>query len=237
MTYSARNAEGGGVGQAKPHAGKSAQAAGSATDALVEALRRDIAEGRLGQGEPLRQEEIATRFGTSRIPVREALRALQAEGLVTYSPNRGAAVAVVSADEVQEMLEVRIALECHALRLAVPRCAEADLEAARRTLRQYDGAPDPGQWSEMNWRFHWTLYLPCECRRLLAAIEQNFKHFNSFARHQVSALAGKERPQREHYRLLALVEDGRANEAATLLGEHIRHTQRSIRAKAREQGG
>ena len=218
----------------RPHAGRMAGGTGLTTDTLVQALRRDIFEGRLGQGDPLRQEELATRFGTSRIPVREALRALQAEGLVTYAPNCGAAVAVVSADEVAEMLEVRIALECHALRLAVPRRAEADAETARRILREYDGAPDPSQWSEMNWRFHWTLYLPCDCRHLLTAIEHNFNQFNGFARRSISALAGKERPQRQHYRLLELVEEGKAEEAATLLAEHVRHTQRAIRAAARQ---
>lgn len=206
---------------------------GFTTDILVQALRRDIAEGRLAPGAPLRQEELAARFGTSRIPVREALRALQAEGLVTYSPNRGATVAVVTTEDIVEMLEVRIALECHALRLAIPRLADADIEATRRILSEYDAAPGAAQWSEMNWRFHWSLYRPCDCRRLLDAIERNFKYFHSVARREVSALTGKERPQREHYRLLALAEEGKAREAVELLAEHIRHTQRSIRADAR----
>ena len=87
----------------------------------------------------------------------------------------------------------------------------------------------------MNWRFHWALYLPCDCQRLLDAIDRNFKHFNSAARTRISEVSGKERPQREHYRLLALAEKGRAEEAASLLRDHIRDTQRSIRAGSREQ--
>lgn len=210
-----------------------AASSGMTTQALADTLREEITEGRLSPGEALRQEELALRFGTSRIPVREALRTLQAEGLVNYSPNRGATVAVVSDAEIQEMLEVRIALECHALRMAVPHAADADLAHARGILEEYDAAPSPDAWSAMNWSFHWALYLPCDCRRLLDAIERNFKHFNAAARAKVSALAGKDRPQREHYRLLALVEKGKAEEAAALLAEHIRDTQRSIRAKAR----
>lgn len=209
------------------------QPSGSTTDVLAEALRRDIAEGRLRPGEPLRQEELALRFGTSRIPVREALRSLQAEGLVNYSPNRGATVTIVSDTEILEMLEVRIALECHALRLAVPHAADSDIAAAKQILEEYDAAPDAQTWAAMNWRFHWTLYLPCDCRRLLDAIERNYGQFNSAARRQISAHAGKERPQREHYRLVALMEKGRADDAATLLEAHIRDTQRSIRAQAR----
>jgi DNA-binding GntR family transcriptional regulator len=213
--------------------GRQPVGSGLTTQALADALRQEIADGRLAPGEALRQEELATRFGISRIPVREALRTLQAEGLVNYSPNRGATVAVVSDAEIQEMLEVRIALECHALRLAVPNAADADIAHARGILQDYDAAPDADAWSAMNWSFHWTLYQPCDCRRLLDAIERNFKHFNSAARTKISALAGKERPQREHHKLLALVGKGRVDDAVALLEQHIRDTQRSIRAKAR----
>ncbi len=206
---------------------------GFTTEALATALREDIARGRLSPGEPLRQEELALRFGTSRIPVREALRTLQAEGLIAYSPNRGATVAIVSDAEIQEMLEVRIALESHALRLAVPLAAEADIAAARGILAEYDLAPSPESWATMNWRFHWALYLPCDCRRLLDAIERNFKHFSMAARTKISALAGKDRPQREHHRLLELVQLGRTENAVALLIDHIRDTQRSIRAAGR----
>jgi DNA-binding GntR family transcriptional regulator len=219
----------------KPAAPQPTNSAGMTTGMLTDALRTEIMEGQLEAGLPLRQEDLAIRFGTSRIPIREALRTLQAEGLVTYSPNRGATVTIVSAEEIQEMLEVRIALECHALRLATPRLAESDIAAARAILQDYDAAPDPDMWSTMNWRFHWSLYQPCDCSRLLDAIERNFKHFSSAARAQMSALAGKERPQREHHRLLALMEEGKVEEAATLLASHIRNTQRSMRAWGRSR--
>ena len=123
---------------------------GLAALSVADLLRAEITAGRLLPGEALRQDEVAGRFGVSRIPVREALRALQAEGLVDYAPNRGAAVARISTEEMLEMLEVRIALECHALRLAVPRMADADAEAAR-ILAEYEAAPGPDAWADMNW--------------------------------------------------------------------------------------
>ncbi len=104
---------------------------------------------------------------------------------------------------------------------------------ARGSLTEYDSAPDPVQWSAVNWSFHWALYEPCDCSRLLAAIERNFRQFNSVARHHVSKLAGKERPQAKHYRLLALAEGGKADEAVNLLREHVQGTQRLIRAGRR----
>ncbi len=206
---------------------------GTTTAALAAALRAEISDGRLQPGEALRQDELAGRFGTSRIPVREALRTLEAEGLITYAPNRGAVVSVVSGQEIQEMLEVRIALECHALQLSVPLAASSDLETMRHILETYDAAPDPKSWSLMNWQFHWALYLPSDCSRLLDAIERNFNQFSSAARLQVSTLSGKERPQREHWKLLKLTEEGKADQAVTLLEHHIRDTQRSIRAAMR----
>ena len=209
--------------------------AGSATDLVTAALRGEIEGGLLDPGTALRQDELAMRFGTSRIPVREALRTLQAEGLVTYSTNRGASVTIISGKEIQEMLELRIALECHAIRLAVPNLVDDDIAAARRLLTEYDAAPNPSQWAAMNWAFHWTLYRPSDCTRLLNEIERNLKQFNNGARNLISRLAGKERPQAEHYKLLALAENGKAPEAASLLREHIQATQRLVRASMRRR--
>jgi len=85
-----------------------------------EALRLAISLGEFAPGFQLRQDELAARFGTSRIPVREALKQLEAQGFVTFLPDRGAIVSDLSIDEVVELLEIRIALECHALRLSIP---------------------------------------------------------------------------------------------------------------------
>jgi DNA-binding GntR family transcriptional regulator len=226
----------GGAKRADDAAGPLAAASGSTAALLAERLRGEITGGRLEPGAPLRQDEVAARYGVSRIPVREALRALQAEGLVSYEPNRGATVATFSLDDVLEMLEVRIALECHALRLAVPRMGGPDMEAAAAILAAYDEARDAAAWAEMNWRFHATLYAPCDCRRLLKAVEENYGQSSIFARRYVSAVSGKERPQREHHRLLRLARDGKAEEAAVLLEDHIRDTQRSLRAAGRRRG-
>lgn len=204
------------------------KAHGSAPDAVREALRRAISSGELLPGCQLRQDELAERFGTSRIPVREALRQLEAEGFVTLLPNRGAVVSDLSIDEVVELLEIRVALECHALRLAIPAMAEIDLDEARNILRAYDKEPDPAQWGAFNWRFHKALYAPCSRPRLLMMIEANYGHVGRFTRTLVSRATGKERPQREHYQLLELCSGGEVEKAVRLMREHIVQTQKTL---------
>src|SRR5207248_10847418 len=87
--------------------------------AVVERLREKILSGELREGEQLRQDAIATEFQISRIPVREALTHLAAEGLVTLVANRGAVVSALSPEEIMELFETRAVLECYMLRCAI----------------------------------------------------------------------------------------------------------------------
>ncbi|KJC47019.1 transcriptional regulator [Bradyrhizobium sp. LTSP849] len=206
---------------------------GSTPDAVREALRRAISAGEIAPGFQLRQDELAERFGTSRIPVREALRQLEAEGFVTFLPNRGAVVSDLSIDEVIELLEIRIALECHALRLAIPAMGDIDLDDARDILRSYDEEPDAERWGAFNWRFHKALYAPCNRPRLLAMIEANYGHVGRFTRALVSRATGKDRPQQEHYQLLEFCRGGEVEKAVRLLREHIVQTQKTLRSAQR----
>ena len=94
---------------------------------IVRSLREDILDGVLAPGLQIRQEALAERFGVSRVPVREALRRLEAEGLVTTELHKGAFVSSRSLDEVEEMLDIRIALELRALKLAIPNLSREHL--------------------------------------------------------------------------------------------------------------
>jgi DNA-binding GntR family transcriptional regulator len=205
----------------------------SAPDLVRDQLRQAIHSGKFQPGEQLRQEELADRFGTSRIPVREALRQLEAEGLVTLHPNRGAVVAALSLEEILEMLDIRIALECRAIYLAVPNMIDSDFDAAARILRSYDKEPRPQKWGEMNWRFHEALYAPCNRPKLIAMIDTNYGHVDRFVRTQVSMASGKEKPQRDHYEILEACRTGSARKAANLLEQHITHTQKALVAASR----
>lgn len=209
----------------------------SAPDVVRDGLRKAIFDGDLVAGTQLRQDELASRFGTSRIPVREALRQLESEGLVTLHPNRGAAVSSVSLEDVLELLEIRIGLECRALKLAIPNMISADFDLAAEILRGYDEEPEPQKWGEMNWRFHETLYVPCDRPKLLSMIESNYGHVGRFVRLQVSLAAGKDQPNRDHWGILNACRAGDVSEAVKLLEQHIVHTQKSLVAAMRRSSG
>ena len=206
-----------------------------ASEVIRDGLRDSILGGVYEPGQQLRQDEIAQHYGTSRIPVREALRQLESEGFITFHPNKGAVVKGLSLDDVLDMMDVRIALECRALKLAIPHMATEDFDMAQEILDIYDAASDPGSWSEMNWRFHWALYSPCQSSKLLELIEANHGHINRFILAQVSMATGKAQPQKEHHELLKLCREGKTDAAVALLERHIEQTRKSLRAAARRK--
>ncbi|MCX7938618.1 MAG: GntR family transcriptional regulator [Thermoflexales bacterium] len=193
-------------------------------------LRREIARGVLKAGQPLPQEEIAARFGVSKIPAREALFQLRAEGLVTFYPNRGAVVSQLSADEVEEIYAMRIALETLALRRAAPRLTRADFIRLESLIAIMDGETTPLKWSELNWEFHAALYHPCGMPRLLETVRT--LHAN-VQRYLVVYLASSDyhaEAQSQHRAILARCREGDAEAAANLLAQHLQQAADKMRA-------
>ena len=140
-------------------------------DLIAESLRGEILRGEIPPATPLRQEELAARFQVSRIPVRDALLRLEAQGLVRVYPNRGAFVVSLSADEVREVYEMRALLEGDLLERAVPRMTTDDwrrIDAAHADSIRTAGTPD---WVDDDWRFHRALYDPAGRPRQLETIE------------------------------------------------------------------
>jgi DNA-binding GntR family transcriptional regulator len=107
----------------------------SLSAAVVERLREKILTGELREGEQLRQDAIANEFQISRIPVREALSHLAAEGLITIYANRGAVVSALSPDEIMQLFETRAVLECYMLRCAIPNMKEEDFQRTEDILK------------------------------------------------------------------------------------------------------
>ena len=141
-------------------------------DLIAEALRGEILRGDVAPGAPLRQEELADRFQVSRIPVRDALLRLEAQGLVRVYPNRGAFVISLSPDEVREVYDMRVLLEGDMIERAVPRMTADDwrrIDAAHVEATRTAGTAG---WMEGDWSFHRALYEPAGRSRQLELIEQ-----------------------------------------------------------------
>jgi DNA-binding GntR family transcriptional regulator len=191
---------------------------------LLARLRHEILRGGLEPGLPLRQDEIAARHGVSKIPVREALLQLAAEGLVTAQPNRGFTVSQLRASEAEEILEIRAVLECQAVRIAMPNLTDEDLAAAARILDQAEGTDALDRWSDLNWEFHATLYGPAKRKRLLDLIRQVSYPTDRYIRVLISNANYRGRAEREHRAILSACAMRNADATAALLDQHIRQT-------------
>ncbi len=202
----------------------------AAWEAVYAALRRDILSGDLAGSTPLRQDDIAADHDISKIPVREALRRLETEGLVEFRPRRGAIVRQLSETDILELLDIRIGLECRALELAIPKMVESDLSLARDILDEYAEATAPERWSELNLRFHRSILEPCGNRQLLAMIHELEQRMGSFMRFRVTQASGLERPHREHLRILDACFAGDSKTAVGELHAHVETTQKEVAA-------
>ncbi|WP_287496774.1 GntR family transcriptional regulator [Pandoraea sp. CB10b_02] len=200
---------------------------------IRDTLRDEILSGVLPGGYQLRQEALAERFQASRVPVREALRQLEAEGLVTHHLNRGATVASMNLEQLCELLDIRVALECHAAKLAVPNMAERDFQLMEQILADYSASEVVSAWAEYNRRFHLALSAPANNRRLRMLIEEYCLNTDRYSHLAMSQATGKEKPQHDHYEILAACRRRDVGAVVSLLEAHILATRNEIKALAR----
>ncbi|MEW6266247.1 MAG: GntR family transcriptional regulator [Thermodesulfobacteriota bacterium] len=202
---------------------------------IADSLRAEILRGKLKSGQPLRQDELAAVFGVSKIPVREALFQLKAEGLVSFAPNRGATVSELSAAEVDEIYTMRLALETAALRRALPNLTIGTLNQAEEILGAIDQEANLARWGELNWEFHATLYSAARMPRLLEGIKN--LHVN-VARYLVIYLSGLDyqaASQAEHRLILEACRRGKTDEAVKHLDQHLQSAAHNLMAFLRKR--
>lgn len=202
----------------------------SAATGVFEALRQAIIEGRLEEGEPLRQDEIARLFSTSRLPVREAISRLEEHGLVRTQRFKGAVVAGLSADEAAEIFDFRALLEPEIIRDAVPRMDAALLEQARADFAAFDASRNPLEWGLLNRAFHDGLYSASKLTFFREAANGAMDRIDRYIRAQLVMSNGMERAGREHLAILEACEIGDARLASELTREHILAAKASLMA-------
>lgn len=188
---------------------------------IARSLAEQIVTGALLPGVRLMQDEIATRFKASHVPVREAFRRLEAQGLIVSEPRRGARVASLEPEDVVEVTEMRAALEPLALKASAPRLTAADLATARSAMADCDGTTDITVWENANRRFHAALYLPGQRPRLLASIADLHRISARYLYAAWKDLDWQDRSSAEHSSIIRAVEKGAFDDASELLRDHI----------------
>lgn len=200
----------------------------SMTNRVVIELRRQIVTGLLPGGTSLRQDWLATRLGVSRIPIREAMRQLEAEGLVVSETHKGTTVASLSREELGELFEIRLQLEPWLFRLAIPLLAESAFANAEAVTREAEAEGRIANWSDLNWRFHATLYEAAGRPQALRMLHQVHNNASRYVGLILTVSEDIEAELRDHWRLLEVARAGNVQNGAELLTQHIERVARAI---------
>lgn len=198
-------------------------------DALVENLRDEIIKGRLRPGQKLRQEELATYFNVSTMPVREALRELEAEGLVTIAPHRGAVVTSLSAEDLEDIYDIRTNLEELATRLAVPRMDEtilADLTQCVQTMA--DRFDDAMTYTKLNHQFHLMIYTASGRRHLFELIELLRRRTQHYVHAHLGVMGRRPESIEDHRAILEACQRRDPDQAAAIMRQHLSRVGREL---------
>ena len=199
----------------------------AARDWVFQVIRTAIVRGELPGDMPLRQDEISTALSVRHIPVREAFRQLEAQGLVRIYPNRGAVVTKLSCKELSDVMDTRILLEVGALRLALPHITEEDLARARELLELFSKEKDPIKGAELNLKLHFSLYDPCDNQTLLSLIDQMHANVDRY----ITPFFGKEEVSAElytvdeHSQIISACESKDTELATAILRTHLQRTK------------
>jgi DNA-binding GntR family transcriptional regulator len=187
---------------------------------LVDRLRREIVTGAIAPGASLGQEDLAERFGVSRMPVREAIRHLQVLGFVTIEANRRARVATLSCADFLEIYDMRAAAETLAIASAMPHLTNLHLDEAAAVQSRIE-ASDPSGYGGLNMRFHMTLYRPSGRARLLSHVEMLYNASDLYLSMAVAGPKIFDRSNREHRRLIEICRRRDTGAATDCVRRHI----------------
>lgn len=193
----------------------------TSSNVIAKHIRTAIVDGSFKEGEPIRQDEIGALFNVSKIPVREALKRLEAEGLVEFRRNRGVFVTMLSEPEIEEIFEVRAILESAAIQQSVPKMTDATFERAFDHYQLFLRDKETAGWSTLNWRFHSSLYEDAGKPFLLQQIRAVNDRIERYLRVQLTLADGKQKSDDEHLAILHACKLGEASKAAKLTHDHI----------------
>lgn len=203
---------------------------GDAGARIAEGIRAGILTGEYPPGTRIRQEDIAARFGASRLPVREALRLLEHEGLVTVVANTGAWVARLTLAECEEIYQMRERLEPLLLRYSAPGLGEDDLTELAELARTMAADDDTDTFLALDREFHLATYAQASTSQLGELVRKLWNTTVPYRRAYVASMAADSRriAHEEHHLLVAALRDRDIEDAERVLSGHIRRTRRQL---------
>ena len=208
---------------------------------VFQRIREDILNGKYKENDELRENTIGKELGVSRTPVREALRQLELEGLVTIIPNRGAYVTGISHKDIWDIYVIRSLLEGLCARWAVEHITDAQLDELEETilLSEFQMKKESGfsaeQIAALDGRFHSLMY-EASGSRILRHVLADFHNYVQTARR--SSVVSEDRARksiREHRQILRAIRDRDAEMAEQLANEHIMHVMQNLKKQGYEQ--
>ena len=198
-------------------------------------LRQAILSGEFQPGDFIRQEDIARRLGASRLPVREALRMLEVEGLTTHLANRGAKVPQLTLHEMDVIYQLRERLEPLVLQESIPHLTPTDLAKAQQILEQLEKVTTVKEFMVLDREFHFLTYRGCSIETLTTMVLRLWNSTQHYRRLYVQRTdpARQWIVDAEHRLLLDAIERGDSDGAAQILAAHIRRTRTELADQAR----
>ncbi len=207
----------------------------SAPHHIANVLREGIYRGILEEGKPLHQSQIAARLGVSPIPLREALRLLETEGLVEFRGYRGAFVTELSLEEARELYEMVAALETSLMKTAFPGITRRTVEEAGRVLSQMEGEEDCIRWRDLNFLFHTLLYEPADRPLTLDMVARLRQKTDRTIRTHLESM--RKESERQHRDILEAVAARDLEKSVTALGHHLAYTSSDLQSWMRAEQG
>jgi DNA-binding GntR family transcriptional regulator len=199
--------------------------------AIVDQLRQAILDGTYPAGSQLRQDALGDAYGVSRIPVREALFQLEAEGLVRIVPQKGAIVSELSLDEINDVFDLRRILEPRLLAQSAPRFTAEDFEGLDDIHKSFEKAikaRNVSEWGQLNADFHMALYVHAPQPRTRAIVLSLLQTSDRYTRLQLSNTKAMGTAEKEHAHLIALCRAQKVEEACRFLERHIEAVRKDL---------
>jgi DNA-binding GntR family transcriptional regulator len=194
---------------------------------IADALRASILRGEYPPGTRIRQEELASVYGASRVPVREALRTLEAEGLVTLIANTGAWIARLSYEDCVEMYQVRERIEPLMLRYSIPNLTDADIDHLQALAEKMEKAVDVEEFMALDREFHLGSYAAATTSLLGDTVLRLWNSTQHYRRAYSILLDGERNRivHDEHHMLVVAIRERDGEDAERVLAGHIRRTR------------